>query len=1798
MQPRDDNNENLKRKIFELGRENTTKANIKDIINTLTSKIEVGEIEIASLLIFLITEDTWPIAPILEAIKENIATVNWIKIYELMDTPELKIENISNYYRIIGIWRCINGENTFPFKIFFSTWKNRDAQIKFIGFLIQSDALTTNIFNNIFTTRIMTHEEARNLKIKPESNYNCLELFKTIRDLELTSFIEEMQKSSLEYTLLGLTYVHPFCSDIHERLLKIACIENKPIVGTVFKKNQKLILLKFENICCGVNKNGENNQNVSKNAEIEQSTILQNPDSLVNENSPNSSVLGKINDNELTLTRILDIALEQKLLPIISDLATPSFFCFELIVLSSRRDHLNLNVWINNGYNKKKENFIISLINYMIQKFNRHSTYRREILKHGDASLTVNTSTDFSLSNPFDTYYFPLTQEIACTVINILEHKSGTFSNETKSLFQKLKQNLPNYIKDMNTAKASIGAENNDFITDLISGNRSVSESISILTALVSGGAHERDMAMNMFNFLIENYSNLCVINEKQGSVSNEFKARSRLASLYGQLVQRKIFPSNYLTRALNTILKSLKSSDEHEFNFAIKCLDEFIENIFEFPDFYKEIEKIETVKILLRKRKHTYLLEDDNVPFVRFDLLFTTNMDSSNENRLHLHENIPSEDPYRNFVVQNNFTLTNENFTHLYQKFSEKIRLNQVNPEHLAKFFLENKIFDSSTHQIYIRFFLNIYDQFFHFLNAEIFRILKSLLVVKIDKNQEIQYAKILGEFSGKLNLSRDKYFNHDEFDVQDFFIAAINQKRISIPILFFTHFIRQSKSSTVIRPNNPFIMGIVSILFELYDYVSTGLKNEIENMTIELNLLGKNPNPTKNEGFYRSIIKDGHRKFRDFRTNEKIIGSLKQISATGSKLSYLAVYKIEHKNISKHVISMAIDFSIREIGFVLASRAMKIGLKASQGIFKNIVHGRSLQTENDIVSKGAGSHEVQHNSYMDVLNPKTKSEELNHEILTNPVAQFKNLFSNLIKALIKATSLEPLRACICENMTLFLKMSGLELPMEEVFKITNDNLKICTDLIENIALTEAIYANDKHAGVSDHLKIYEQIGDDVCSDNFNSAPSVTDETMATLDVESPFMLPIINKGIRFDVIKTSTTKQREYNEIKEKLSKFKKDATHTTEQAWLDLKELLNSIVNELSNTQLMADEDKYERNIQADSLVVKCVLKIDEIIQNSDRNIDQVCELLCQKIAAYIINNSRNCEGCKVCFEILSPKKMLQNEGNSYDINQEINENLRDLSLQEPATYEEKSSDNSRTALNLPPIVLEILVYFLKRTFSLSQKTQYELTKWVIYSSPEQTNSIQLLKILLKHRLIHIFELDAYLSRAEYSENHISFMLNLITHLIFEFICSPYELVSSIEYLNKINKERVDFRIYNLLCKIQEIVMDEQTITLSKENHSSKSESIITPAEKANSNIKSIVSKIKTEADKGNTFRNDVWALACDHYIKYLHVPSNYQFIEADKINDTLIHSLEIFYNHIKRQDYVFMNIYYRFLENMFTNIMEISKNFKENSDILNLITILSPKNIPCFIILFLKLCRHPLIVDLIFIPKNKNNHSGPIINELKSFYPNYKIRDYYLVGFHVCIEILSVLDFLEDRHSVILNEIYQFFKSLETSGFLKENAHHFSFIVDRKFMILKNLFNKIQTGEKCEIDFRTDRSAYYSMYTYLNSLEEREKFREKFKSAGISLKSEDVDVFKDNPDDFVLSALIDHCKIEIGRKIVRDLALRNNDVLSELIYRVFAGEGEIYLGILDEIGIDYEFMNSIKKIQNRVEVINQQ
>ncbi len=204
------------------------KLNVKSlssVMNSLKKHRKVSLKEIADLILFVAdtSHREWNIELILTCINESLDNINWRGVFELFLETDLKIWNKEYLYTIVDSWVHISGIITVPYEIFFKKWNNRDNQIEFLKILLDSDEKRTQVYSNIFFEKIISKDDLENYKFKRnieyESNFNSIELFKCLKEIDAVEIIDQIKNISPEYCILGLAAVQPFQQDVFDELV-------------------------------------------------------------------------------------------------------------------------------------------------------------------------------------------------------------------------------------------------------------------------------------------------------------------------------------------------------------------------------------------------------------------------------------------------------------------------------------------------------------------------------------------------------------------------------------------------------------------------------------------------------------------------------------------------------------------------------------------------------------------------------------------------------------------------------------------------------------------------------------------------------------------------------------------------------------------------------------------------------------------------------------------------------------------------------------------------------------------------------------------------------------------------------------------------------------------------------------------------------------------------------------------------------------------------------------------------------------------------------------------------------------------------------------------------------------------------------------------------------------------------------------------------------------------------------------------------------------------------------------------
>ncbi|TBU06481.1 putative CCR4-NOT negative regulator of transcription, partial [Hamiltosporidium magnivora] len=911
----DINNDHILKHHFQLiSPQKLTKSFVNSIINENTTNTQI-----TSLIFYFISSDLpWDYKEIFSLISQKATHLNWNEIF-LFDSTDFNPPDSSCFKHIFDIWNVVTTK-PFPYQIFFKKWKNSRAQDFFITFYLSDPIPITPIITNIPLKYL------KNIKI--DHPLNSIEIF-TLLPFYPHHLIT-LKKLSPFYTIFGLCLIYPNFFSVLSELFIAFTPENPNLIYIIFNLNPTLCI----------------------------------------------TLTSLLNSNVMSLSRILDLTLEYKMLPYLSETLMPPYFCFDIIILSSRRDHLNLSLWITNTYANRKENFSQTFLMYLYDKFLNEENSKNKIrsefsYRNGNA---VQETDEF----------FPLNAEVIISIIQTLDILSKSFSRETVLLFSKFKNVLPLEIKSLISKKTTLDQHANEFISSIIK-NKKRTDYIALLSKYVKGTPQEKDLALKIFSLLYSNFSSLAKVNSEI------------LCEVYAKLLEKKILTPFYQKKILSVISNALKLKDTQirEYQFALKIFDMIVNCINDFPEFEREVREINGISERIGGEGIAIYEESEDGEMTRIEFYEAI---YSSKNRIYFSRN-KNNSGIINILCSSDSNCASEYFKYGSQEISISFETDlhtlvtitnnflKKNPESyifLVKHILNDHLCKEKITPL-TNYLLLVKDPFLTFFIGRSLNVLYYIIDLKPHKSFALSYAQDIGVLIGRLTLSQNKIFPLEIFDCKAFTLYGIKKHRVILVTTFLTCFLSQSINSLVFKPNNPYILMLLQLLSNIYH--SFGLSVIRERITHLFNLLNIN------------VL----RKTQSF-----------------SYYNYLTEYILgEVDSTSRHIISMAIDFSIREISTCILERISGIAEKTSVGIFY-------LNLEEDVMP--------------DFMHVNT-------------------LMLNLVSALTHVTSHEPIKASICANISHFLKLANLEVEMERINEIADKNVELCCKIIEKVGISRILY-------------------------------------------------------------------------------------------------------------------------------------------------------------------------------------------------------------------------------------------------------------------------------------------------------------------------------------------------------------------------------------------------------------------------------------------------------------------------------------------------------------------------------------------------------------------------------------------------------------------------------------------------------------------------------------------------------------------------------------------------------------------
>ncbi|KAK6202872.1 CCR4-Not complex component, Not1-domain-containing protein [Scheffersomyces amazonensis] len=343
-----------------------------------------------------------------------------------------------------------------------------------------------------------------------------------------------------------------------------------------------------------------------------------------------------------------------------------------------------------------------------------------------------------------------------------------------------------------------------------------------------SNEPHKQDVFACMIHSLLDEYKFFS---------GYPLAALASTSLLFGALLEKSLIQGTTLTVALNFIWESCNQPpDSHLFKFAVQSLYNFKSKLHEYPSYCKHL--LECRSLHQHARMFQIVKDAANgIPCVTQNATPTPEASGIKYQSINVSDRpignglIEQEEPPANvsdrllFAV-NNMTESDlrlgeirdslkESYFGWFANYIVSDRAKAEPNNHILYSTLVNAIDNTTFYNYVLRITL-----------SEIDRITKNFRGASSERNQ----LKNLGAWLGIITLANEKPLRRDQIAIKFLLVEAYDFKTIPLILPFVCKFLVQGKDTKIFKPPNPWIVGILKVLAELYDYAELNLNSKFE--------------------------------------------------------------------------------------------------------------------------------------------------------------------------------------------------------------------------------------------------------------------------------------------------------------------------------------------------------------------------------------------------------------------------------------------------------------------------------------------------------------------------------------------------------------------------------------------------------------------------------------------------------------------------------------------------------------------------------------------------------------------------------------------------------------------------------------------------------------------------------------------------------------------------------------------------------------------------------------------------------
>ncbi|KAI8808354.1 CCR4-Not complex component, Not1-domain-containing protein [Cladochytrium replicatum] len=969
---------------------------------------------------------TWDVDVVISCLMENNPNLDWYMVFRHLDHQDFIVFDQGGLTVLLKAAKLVYKDlYQFPTNAFFGRWSNPKGQLSFLKQAIQfsSELFVRNqnvsrriVFIDASITNSNVRTMIQNWSTLP---WNLLDLLEALLGLSESGFYEDVKvisesacQQSPELVAMGLAQIREPWNSLHKELtasiVHIVLGGNHPhwnfVVARLWQTSQKYLM---------------------------------------------NMLLTMYAKDPTSITRALDVAQEVKALAQILE-SQPYGFSIDLAALASRRDFLNLEKWLLDHIRQDGDTFIKACLDFLNEKV-ASQIWRQE-------SVMMQT--------------VPLSPVVIETFIKILTAHSSTMSAENSEYFREILTTIETSGEENTNGEKTkfspdVEAEANSYYERIYKGVFTISNMVEVLQNFkVSSEPRKQEVYKCMVHSLLEEYRWFTTYPEKELAITSV---------LFGALIQNQLFTLVAQWMALRYVLDALRQPvGSLLFKFGSQALAQFQGRLPEWPQYCSLLLQIPHLpqalpQIISNIKTIQKQSGPENHGHISGETAYGNSSEAAAQNgaqsgnpstvftALQLDSSLSGEKDYpvppEEVQDQILFIVNNVSFTNLETKVAEMSELLSETYLRWFGYYLVDKRAsqEPNFHNLYLELldklkFQQLNKYVLHETYASIHVLLNSDKTVELYDERKV--LKTLGTWLGSQTLARNRPIKQKYLSIKDLLLEGHDKQRLIVVIPFVCKVLEQCATSRVFKPPNPWLMAIMKLMAELYQFgqLKSNLIFEIEILCKKINLEITGITPTtllRNRPLLSTPATSSAAQPILPSVPTPVINPAAPLASSQDESSVgfpnLASFITFNPNIPifntqpslRRIVHIAIDRAIREIITPVVERSVTIASIASREL---VIKDFALEPNEEKMRK-AGQLMVQ----------------------------------SLAGSLASVTCREPVRISITSHMRTLLLQNGFSeqtVPEQAIYVTVQDNLDLACSVIEKTAAEKAVPEIDEALG------------------------------------------------------------------------------------------------------------------------------------------------------------------------------------------------------------------------------------------------------------------------------------------------------------------------------------------------------------------------------------------------------------------------------------------------------------------------------------------------------------------------------------------------------------------------------------------------------------------------------------------------------------------------------------------------------------------------------------------------------------